>query len=455
MYYFDYTASGRLYRPIENKLTNVFGPLVGNTHSESNETGTIMTLAYNYAKNIIKKHVNASTDDILIPVGYGMTAGINKLQRLLGLRYYNLYFNDINEKPIVFVTHMEHHSNHISWLETVADVVCLQPGKNCLVDLDILENELKKHKNRKYKIGSFTACSNVTGIQTPYHKMAELMHLYNGICFVDFAASAPYIEIDMHPSNPYQQLDGILFSPHKFLGGPGSSGILIFNSNLYNNKVPDCPGGGTVDWTNPWGGRKYVNDIELREDGGTPGFLQTIKAALCIELKEKMKIENIYKRERELLKIFFDEVNKIDKVHILLGNVTERLGIVSLYTENIHYNLLVKILNDRFGIQVRGGCSCAGTYGHYLLHIDREESKFITDYINKGDFSYKPGWVRFSLHPIMRDDEIHYAAYAIRESIKNVDKWKRDYEYDPHSNQFYNIREKNLKFSKVYDMFKL
>ncbi len=203
--------------------------------------------------------------------------------------------------------------------------------------------------------------------------------------------SAPYVKIDMHPANPLEKLDAVLFSPHKFLGGPGTPGVLIFDSKLYHNKVPDNPGGGTVDWTNPWKQHKFINNIEAREDGGTPAFLQTIKAALAVQLKEQMGIDNMKKREEELVKIGFEELKKINGLHLLADNVEERLGAFSFYVDDIHYNLIVKLLNDRFGVQVRGGCSCAGTYGHYLLHVEHDKSKFITDKINQGDFSEKPG----------------------------------------------------------------
>lgn len=442
--YADWIASGRLYRQIEDKIINTFGQFVGNTHSESSITGGLMTESYNHAKQIIKKHVNANQDDIILTAGFGMTTVINKLQRILGLKLpeqLNKYLNLPKEKrPVVFITHMEHHSNHTCWLETLADVIILEPDDKGLVDIHNLEKVIKLYSDRELKIGSFSACSNVTGIENPVHELAEIMHENDGFCFVDYAASAPYVDINMHPQNPNQSLDAIFFSPHKFLGGPGSSGVLIFSSNLYNRRVPDQPGGGTVDWTNPWGKHKYVNSIEVREDGGTPGFLQTIKAGLCIKLKEEMGTTKIHARENELLKIVFDEFDKIPQLHILANEIRNRLGIISFYVEDLHYNLMVKLLNDRYGIQVRGGCSCAGTYGHYLLHVDPTRSQRITDKINLGDFSEKPGWVRLSLHPTMTNEELRYIINAIKEIIKNNFEWSKDYHYSSHTNEFTNIK---------------
>jgi selenocysteine lyase/cysteine desulfurase len=455
--YGDWIASGRLYRPIEEILYQKFGPFIANTHTETSETGTRMTHAYHYAQQSIKKHVNASSTDVIITAGSGMTTVINKLQRLLGLKTCGqLSHNNCiqqQERPVIFITHMEHHSNQTSWYTTSADVEVLNPNKELLVDPNELRLKLEKYKHRKFKIGSFSACSNVTGIETPYHKLAKIMHEYGGLCFVDFAASAPYVDINMHPADPMEKLDAIFFSPHKFLGGPGSSGVLIFDSAMYKMPVPDQPGGGTVEWTNPWGQYKFIDDIEVREDGGTPGFLQAIRTALCIELKNKMGVENIRRREEELLEIAFDNLEKIEGINILAHNVKKRLGVISFYHREIHYNLFVKLLSDRYGIQVRGGCACAGTYGHYLLEVGHEQSDAITSKISSGDLSEKPGWVRLSLHPTMTNNELHYITDAIKEITINHKNWEKDYVYNPKNNEFYPKNFAN-KF-EVSDWFKL
>ncbi len=442
--YADWIASGRLYAPIENKITNIIGPFVGNTHTETSETGIRMTQAYHKSHQIIKNHVNAGPNDIIITSGSGMTDVINKFQRILGLKYCGKISGKSciaeRERPVVFITHMEHHSNQTSWYETSADVVVVEPGEGLLVDPENLRKTLEEYKDRLFKIGSFTACSNVTGVRTPYYELARIMHEHGGVCFIDFAASAPYEKMDMHPEDPMEKLDAVMFSPHKFLGGPGSSGVLIFDASMYKNEVPDNPGGGTVDWTNRWGKYKYVDDIETREDGGTPGFLQSIKTALCFDLKDKMGIENIKKREDELLKLAFNGLDKISGLSILADNVRDRLGVISFYVENAHYNLLVQILNDKYGIQTRGGCACAGTYGHFLLEVSYEKSQEITDKINHGDLSDKPGWVRWSLHPTMTNDEVEIMISALNEIVTNIESYKKDYNHVQRSNVF---RHKN------------
>jgi selenocysteine lyase/cysteine desulfurase len=455
--YTDWTASGRLYRPIEEKLMNDFGPFVANTHTETTVSGTAMTMAYHEAKHIIKRHVNANDNDVLINTGTGMTGVVNKFQRILGLKIpENLKeFISIPKelKPVVFISHMEHHSNQTSWLETIADVVVIPANEDGLFCLEEFKKLLEKYNDRSFKIASITSCSNVTGIRTPYHEVAKIMHQNNGVCFVDFACSGPYVDIDMHLDEECY-LDAIFFSPHKFLGGPGTSGVLVFNKNLYHNNVPDCPGGGTVSWTNPWGEHKYIDNIEDREDGGTPGFLQVIKTALAIQLKEQMGVKNILEREHEIVDYIFSELNNIDNIHILANQHQERLGVISFYIDELHFNLGVKLLNDKFGIQTRGGCSCAGTYGHYLLHVDQETSHDLVCQITSGDLIKKPGWIRMSIHPTTTSEEIIMVCESIKSLAKNYKEWANDYEYNFKTNEFVHKNAKLQEKEMVKSWFK-
>uniref|UniRef100_UPI003567FB10 aminotransferase class V-fold PLP-dependent enzyme n=1 Tax=Lutibacter sp. TaxID=1925666 RepID=UPI003567FB10 len=455
--YTDWTASGRFYRPIEEKILNQFGPFVANTHTETSITGSAMTMAYHKARNIIKAHVNASKDDVLITDGFGMTSVVNKFQRILGLKVsenlknYTTIPNDL--RPIVFISHMEHHSNQTSWLETIANVEIIPCEDSGLICFNSFEKLLDKYKDRPIKIASVTACSNVTGIRTDYYKIAKIIHQNGGLCFVDFACSAPYVKIDMHPTDEESYLDAIFFSPHKFLGGPGSSGVLVFNKKLYKNLIPDNPGGGTVNYTNPWGDHDYVDDIETREDGGTPGFLQTIKTALSIQLKEKMGVENILKREHEINEIVFEKLSKISNLTILADQHKERLGIFSFYIKNAHFNLIVKLLNDRFGIQTRGGCSCAGTYGHFLLHVDQQTSKGIEKQILEGCMVERPGWIRMSIHPTISNAEVLYVCESIKQVAENHLKWSEDYEYNAAKNEYIHKTAKSIETEIVNNWF--
>ncbi|AJR03009.1 aminotransferase class V-fold PLP-dependent enzyme [Siansivirga zeaxanthinifaciens] len=455
--YADWTASGRLYRPIEEKLLNMIGPYVANTHTETSITGSVMTHAYHDARTIIKKHVNASQDDVLITVGTGMTGAINKFQRILGIKL-NENLKDHTEvpaekRPIIFVSHMEHHSNQTSWLETIAKVVVIPSNSEGLPCIESLEKLLQEYSQTPIKIAAITGCSNVTGIRTNYHDVAKIMHQNNGLCFVDFACSAPYVSINMHPEDEDAYLDAITFSPHKFLGGPGTSGVLIFNKKLYKNLVPDNPGGGTVSYTNPWGDHDYIDDIETREDGGTPGFLQAIRIALSIQLKEEMGVQNILDREHELNKIIFKRLSKIKNLKILAPEHTDRLGVISFYIEKAHYNLIVKLLNDRFGVQTRGGCSCAGTYGHYLLNVDQLTSKSIEKKILEGCLVERPGWIRMSVHPTMTNAEVEFICEAIKEVAENFETWESDYTYNAIKNEFIHNSNPNIESNITKNWF--
>ena len=444
--YADWIASGRLYLPIEERLRRLVYPYVANTHSESSALGAAMTAAYRSAHELIKERVGAKADDVVVTAGSGMTGVVNKLQRILGLRIPERARGicgrgacDLpeDERPVVFLTHMEHHSNHTSWLESVADVVVLEPDGDLRVDPAELEKQLKLYEKRPLKIGSFSAASNVTGVRPPYRELARLIHRAGGFAFVDFAASAPYDPVVMHPAgDPEGDLDAIFFSPHKFLGGPGTPGVLVFNRRIYGNSVPDDPGGGTVTWTNRWGERRYVADIESREDGGTPAFLGAMRAALALELKELMGTEAIRRREEELLERAFAGMLAIPALKILAENERDRLGVISFYIEGLHFNLVVRLLSDLYGIQVRGGCSCAGTYGHYLLHVDRETSRQITCKIDSGDLTEKPGWIRLSLHPTMTDDELDYCIRALAEVAGKGTLWANDYRFERGRGEF-------------------
>jgi len=456
--YADWTASGRMYSPIEERMSRDVAPYVANTHTETSFCGTTMTRAYAEATNTIRRHVNAKESDAVICYGSGMTAVVNKLQRMMGLRVHERFRPSItiadNERPIVFITHMEHHSNQTSWLETIAEVRIIGHTDDGLVDLDSLRTLLAEYAHRPLKIAAITSCSNVTGIMTPYHDIAEIMHTAGGFCFVDFACSAPYISIDMHPAErPHAWLDAIYFSPHKFLGGPGTSGVLAFSKSLYRNTIPDNPGGGTVAFTNPWGVHQYLDDVEAREDGGTPGFLQVMRTAMCIRLKEQMGVANILEREHELMDILWNGLSAISGVHILASQHRKRLGVLSFCFDNVHFNLAVRVLNDRFGIQVRGGCSCAGTYGHYLLGITQDSSTSILCDINDGIVMSRPGWVRASIHPTMTDAEAHAIVDAVRWIAEHHHECNHDYHPVGSSNEFEPLTARTCEAVNVSSWF--
>lgn len=444
--YADWTASGRMFVPIEERMNREIYPFVANTHTETNSTGRFMTQAYHEALSRIKQHVNAGENDSIICEGSGMTGVVNKFQRILGIKVHEAFKDqliiDEVDQPVVFVTHMEHHSNHISWSETIAKVCIIPADEKGLPDLVALELLLQQHAHRKHKFASVTAASNVTGMLTPYHAIARLMHQNNGLCFVDFACAAPYITMNMHPENPEERLDAIFFSPHKFLGGPGSSGVLIFSNELYHNTTPDHPGGGTVVWTSPYRSPIYFNSIEEREDGGTPGFLQVMRIAMAIQLKEQISVDIILKREKEQVAYVLGALANIDGLTVLEARNTERLGVFSFTIDQLYQQLGVRMLNDHFGIQVRGGCSCAGTYAHYLLGADETTSCSILERFQNGEVLSKPGWIRMSIHPTTSNAELEFICSAIKTLAEQHKNWSTDYNISPSTGKVTCLSEK-------------
>lgn len=422
--YADWTASGRLYRPIEQRLLDVAGPMMANTHTEDSVTGRFMTEALDQAHRIMRQHVNAASDDVMLFTGTGMTGALSKLVRMLGLWVHESHCEAVlatlTHRPRVYVTHMEHHSNHTLWLETLAEVVIIPPTPNGEVDLDWLAESLGQVPAGQPVMASVTAASNVTGVAAPYRAIARLLHQAGGHCFVDFACAAPYVDIDMHPADE-EPLDAVFFSPHKFLGGPGASGVLVFNEALYHNRVPEQPGGGTVVWTNPWGEHRYYKDIATRESGGTPGILQSLKAAMAAQLKDEIGVNAIAQRERDLNRYFLQGLDGIGGIQCLAREHADRLSVFSVIIEGLHYQQAVQRLSLEYGIEARGGCACAGTYGHHLLGIDRATSQAITGQLDRGELAAKPGWVRLSFHPMMTTEDLDRILTAL-EALANGER---------------------------------
>jgi selenocysteine lyase/cysteine desulfurase len=444
MVYGDYTASGRCLSLVERYLQNL-QRIYANTHTEDDISGRSMTRLLAQAEEHIKRSVNAGAEGRLIAVGTGATGAIDKLQQIIGValppatrqnldrlladcmgarrvRRFHKFMQE--HQPVVFVGPYEHHSNEISWRQNLASVVEVDLDEEGSIDLAHLERLLQdqRYANR-VKIGSFSAASNVTGIRSPVHELACLMHRYGGIACFDYAACAPYVEIDMNPrvhgfeGDP--SLDAIFVSPHKFLGGPGSSGILVFNEHLYQRELPpSVSAGGTVDYVGPRD-QDFIKHIEEREKAGTPGVLQTLKAALAFQIKDHVTVERIDQREQQLLNQAFERWGNNPRIEIL-GNPdpARRIGVISFNLKGLgerylHPKFVTTLLNDLFGVQTRAGCSCAGPYGHRLLNIDMETSERYRKWITQGYSGIKPGWCRISLHYVMDDLDIDYILDAI------------------------------------------
>ncbi len=434
--YFDFIASGRFHRDVEDELAERVLPYMANTHTESNATGRLMTAYYERAFERIAGYVGAGADDVLIPVGSGSTGAINRLIYVLGLRIpdqleerHRLQRHLPEEaRPVIFRSMMEHHSNDIAWRETIGDSVYVDFDEHGRISVDDLAAKLGRYASRPWKIGTFSAASNVTGILNDVHALARVLHAHGAWAFFDFAAAGPYVDVDMHPEgDPGAALDATFFSVHKFLGGPRTPGLLVANRRLFTNRVPAEPGGGTVLYTSPWDHR-YLSAIEFRETGGTPPIVQSIQAGLAFDLKAALGTERIERIEQDYLRRFLGTFAGRDGLYVLGNLETRRLGVLSVIFRDLHHNLAATLLNDLFGIQVRAGCMCAGPYGHLLLHIDEDHSREIRHRLDEGHIGEKPGWVRISLGPTVSEDEFQVLLEAVDHLLSRGRSYADDYE---------------------------
>lgn len=443
--YADYTATSRLYKPIERQILNDFAPLNGNTHTNSSRVGMFMTNCYEESLSIINNGINGSRKFTVLPLGGGATSAIYRIIEILNLKCGGAS----NKNTIVFLSHLEHNSNYLVWIKNGFKVVVVRCGENGKVCCRNFENALRKYPKHK-KIVSVTAGSNVTGEKVNYKSICEIAHRYNALCFVDFAARAPYSKVEAEFGR--DSLDAIFLSGHKFLGGPGSPGILAFKNSMYKRKVPSKPGGGTVDWIGKNELILYNKNIRKREDSGTPMYLQSIKLALAIKLKEDIGIEMIENREKEILEKIIREFKKIQNIKLIDENIDKKLLIVSFIPLNIHYNLFVKLLSDMYGIQCRGGCICAAILGQIIFNIDEIKSRKIYKEVVNGDNSSKPGFVRLSFSEITSDDEIEEIIFAVKDISENGKIYKKDYIYIKSENEFINKEEKIMNVSKLFEL---
>ena len=433
MVYCDYTASGRCLRFVESYLQSL-QRVYANTHTEDDITGRSMSQLLHEAEDAIKQSVNAGPQGRLIACGTGATGAIDKLQQIIGVTLAPATRKNLGDmldddvlratQPVVFIGPYEHHSNEISWRQSLATTVQVRLDASGHVDLAHLEELLQdpRYQNRK-RIGSFSAASNVTGMRSDVRKIASLLHKYDSLACFDFAACAPYVAIDMNPEPAFEgddpSIDAIFVSPHKFLGGPGSSGVLVFNERIYDRDLPpSMSAGGTVDYVGMTD-QDFISRIEEREKAGTPGVLQTLKAGLVFQVKDSVGHDVIHERELEFTNRALRRWGESENIEIL-GNPDpgSRVGIISFNIKDtkgkyLHHKLLTVLLNDLFGIQSRAGCSCAGPYGHRLLDIDEATSEKYRAAVQQGHCGLKPGWCRVGLHWVMDDAEANYVIDAV------------------------------------------
>jgi selenocysteine lyase/cysteine desulfurase len=429
--YADYTASGRALDFIEDLIRDQVLPRYANTHTESSGTGLQTTRLREDAREIVRGAVGGTADHAVIFCGSGATAAVNKLVAILELRAPAGHLPP-ERRPVVFVGPYEHHSNELPWRESLAEVVAIGEDADGYIDLAALERQLIAYAGRPLRIGSFSAASNVTGILSNTAAVAALLHRHGALSFWDFAAAGPYVPIRMAAD----RLDAVFLSPHKFVGGPQTPGVLVVRRDLIRNEVPSAPGGGTVAFVGP-AGHRYLDDPEIREEGGTPAIVESIRAGLVFALKETVGTDVIQACEERHWRHARQRWQQNPDVEILGNPDARRLSIVSFRirhgSRHLHHNFVVALLNDLFGIQARGGCSCAGPYGHRLLGIDAEGSQAFQDEIGHGCDGIKPGWARISFNYFISDAVRDYLVDAVDLLARYGHRLLTDYRFDPHS----------------------
>jgi selenocysteine lyase/cysteine desulfurase len=444
--YADYTASGRALEFVEDVIRNEVLPRYANTHTESSGTGLQTTRLREDARRIIRDAVGGDDETCVIFCGSGSTGAVDKLVGILGVRVPSAFDDRYGlsatippeDRPVVFVGPFEHHSNELPWRESIADVIEIHEDADGYIDLSMLEEELERHARRPLVIGSFSAASNVTGIFSNTCAIADLLHRHGALSFWDFAAAAPYVEIEMYPrcsKHPLAYKDAIFLSPHKLVGGPGTPGVLVVRRELLTNRVPDVVGGGTVAYVNPTEHR-YLDDPAHREEGGTPAIVESIRAGLVFQLKEAVGVDVIRDHEEDFWRRAVERWTRNPNLEILGNLEAERLSIVSFVVRSpggryLHHNFVVALLNDLFGIQARGGCSCAGPYGHRLLGIDIERSHEFEREIARGCEGIKPGWTRVSFNYFVSEAVFRYIVEAVDLVAKEGSRLLHLYRFEP------------------------
>ncbi|MEO6501708.1 MAG: aminotransferase class V-fold PLP-dependent enzyme [Jatrophihabitantaceae bacterium] len=451
--YADYTASGRALGFLEDFIRHEVLPRYANTHTESSGTGLQTTRLREDARRIIRDAVGGDDETVVIFAGSGCTAAIDKLIGILGLRipagledrYQLSQAIPAAERPVVFIGPFEHHSNELPWRESIADVVLIEQDIDGHLDADALERQLVHYADRTLKIGSFSAASNVTGIVTDTARIAALLHAHGALSFWDFAAAAPYVGISMYGGSDgnadrdrLAYFDAVFLSPHKFIGGPSTPGVLIARRELLTNRVPVVPGGGTVAYVNP-AEHRYLSDPTQREEGGTPAIVESIRAGLVFQLQQAVGLKVIRAHEEHYLRRAVQAWQREPAIEILGNLDSERLSILSFVVRSgesssrpyLHHNFVVALLNDLFGIQSRGGCSCAGPYGHRLLGIDLERSHAFEREIAGGCEGIKPGWVRVNFNYFISEPVFDYIVEAVQLVARHGWRLLGDYQFDP------------------------
>ena len=433
--YADYVASGRALNQVEDFVREKVLPFYSNSHTQASFCGSYMTNIRETARSEIARMTSATSDSSIIFTGSGSTAGINKLVGLLNIEK----MISESKKVVVLVGPYEHHSNLLPWRDSGAEIIEIEEGDEGGPCLNSLLKNLKKVSNADLVIGTFSAASNVTGIVTDVKSVSKLLKSFGALSIWDYGCGAPYLPMSMKIGS-LDAIDAIVFSPHKFPGGPAASGILIVRNEIVKLKKPTLPGGGTVDFVSPWG-HSYSTNISKREEGGTPNVIGDIRVALVMLIKEALNQDWLLTRQTALRKKVLKKWKKNKNLEIFRSNISNGLPIISFRVKHenggyIHHQLFTRLLSDVNGVQARGGCACAGPYAHKLLGLRQKQSFEIENLIKNGQEIEKPGWIRLNFSALMTDSKVDRLINAVDRLASMAFKYIN----------FYNVNESNAQF---------
>ena len=433
--YADYVASGRALNQVEDFVREKVLPFYSNSHTQASFCGSYMTNIRETARSEIARMTSATSDSSIIFTGSGSTAGINKLVGLLNIEK----MISESKEVVVLVGPYEHHSNLLPWRDSGAEIIEIEEDDEGGPCLNSLLKNLKKVSNADLVIGTFSAASNVTGIVTDVKSVSKLLKSFGALSIWDYGCGAPYLPMSMKIGS-LDAIDAIVFSPHKFPGGPAASGILIVRNEIVKLKKPTLPGGGTVDFVSPWG-HSYSTNISKREEGGTPNVIGDIRVALVMLIKEALNQDWLLTRQTALRKKVLKKWKKNKNLEIFRSNISNGLPIISFRVKHenggyIHHQLFTRLLSDVNGVQARGGCACAGPYAHKLLGLRQKQSFEIENLIKNGQEIEKPGWIRLNFSVLMTDSKVDRLINAVDRLASMAFKYIN----------FYNVNESNAQF---------
>lgn len=433
--YADYVASGRALSVVEDFVRDCVLPYYANSHTEASYCGAAMTRMREEARQRIGALVGAGDGCSVVFTGSGATAGLNRLVALLDIAARQAR----GERVVVLVGPYEHHSNLLPWRESGAEVIEVAEAGSGGPDLDDLRAQLAAARGAALIVGSFSAASNVTGIMTDTDAVTRVLKQGGALAIWDFAGGGPYMDMSIQSGTDCAK-DAIVFSAHKFPGGPGASGVMILRDGMTPRVTPTLPGGGTVSFVSPWR-HKYSDRLSTREEAGTPNVVGDIRAALVMMVKAALGQTWLDRRQADLRARALRRWQAHPLLELLGKTTTQALPIFAFRVRDgrgghVHHQLFTRMLSDVHGIQARGGCACAGPYAHRLLGIGQAQSEALFAALEAGEELAKPGWVRLNLSALMTDDKADYVIDCVERLAETAEDFAALYSCDETTARF-------------------